>query len=291
MVETSTDTAWADILERFVEWAQNREDITAAIVVGSQAREDHPSDEWSDLDIVIVTANPGYYVSTSDWVKRFGNPWITFIEPTAAGGAKERRVLFEPGRDVDFAIIPRAQMEASLDGFSEVASRGIRVLVDKEKLAERALRLVTTSNANSARTPTDPDFLNLVNDFWYHTVWTAKKLRRGELWTAKACCDSYMKRLLLRMIEWHAQSIHGVEYDTWHSGRFLEEWVDTRIKDGLRKSFAHYDETDVKMALLNTMELFRTIARETALRLRFEYPTIGEEHASMLVRDYFSDFA
>jgi len=45
----------------------------------------------------------------------------------------------------------------------------------------------------AAHPPAQDEFLDLINDFWYHTVWTAKKLRRGELWTAQGCSDSYMK--------------------------------------------------------------------------------------------------
>ena len=38
-------------------WALAQDDVRAAIVVGSQASRDHPSDEYSDLDIIFfVTA-------------------------------------------------------------------------------------------------------------------------------------------------------------------------------------------------------------------------------------------
>jgi len=69
--------------------------------------------------------------------------------------------------------------------------------------------VLPTSEAQPASPPAPAEFLNAVNDFWYHAVWTAKKLRRGELWIAMSCLDSYMKRRLLQMIEWHARATHG----------------------------------------------------------------------------------
>jgi aminoglycoside 6-adenylyltransferase len=137
--------------------------------------------------------------------------------------------------------------------------------------------------------PTQNQFLNLVNDFWYHAVWVAKKLRRGELWTAKQCCDSYMKRALLTMIEWHASAASGWSADTWHNGRFLEQWADPRAVDGLRDAFAHYDAADVRRALLASMDLFRWLATETAGRLGYPYPTSADEHVTALVRSYLSE--
>ena len=131
---------------------------------------------------------------------------------------------------------------------------------------------VPATTSSSTPLPTQEEFLALSHDFLYHAVWAAKKLRRGELWIAKACADGYMKQLLLEMIEWHARSELGWDYDTWHGGRFLEEWADPGALDGLREAFAYYDEADVRRALLATMALFRRIGRETAARVGCAYP-------------------
>jgi len=53
-------------------------------------------------------------------------------------------------------------------------------------------------------------------------------------------------RCMLQMMEWHARAAKGWTYDTWHNGRFLEEWADPYALKGLRETFAHYDEADIK---------------------------------------------
>ncbi len=92
-----------------------------------------------------------------------------------------------------------------------------------------------------------------------------------------------MKQLLLRMIEWHARSERGWDYDTWHGGRFLEEWADQRTLDGLHKVFAYYEEADVRRALLATMDLFRRIGPETAVRLGCPYPEGADQRVTTWV--------
>jgi aminoglycoside 6-adenylyltransferase len=154
--------------------------------------------------------------------------------------------------------------------------------VDKDGLAVQLLQMPL--DAPVPCLPTQAEFLEVVSDFWYHTIWTAKHLRRGELWWAKSCCDDHLKFRLRRMMEWHARATKGQSYDTWMRGRFLEEWVDPRARQELGKIFAHYDAEDVWRALLATMELFRWMAVETAERLGYPYLKSGDERATELVK-------
>ena len=312
---TNPNPSMEQLEARFVAWAQTQPDIRAAMVVGSRARTDHPADEWSDLDIMVITTRPERLLGSSDWLKNIGEYWLTFLEPTATGGRMERRVLFEGALDVDFAVIPHGRVRQAarflpllrrfpllfrllpkgmaqriredLADAANIFGRGLRVLVDKEGLAAKLPQVL--AEAQPYRPPTQREFLNAVDDFWYHAVWTAKKLRRGELWWAKLCCDSHMGRLLLEVIEWHAHAMKGADYDTWQLGRFLEEWADPRALAGLRDAFAHYDEDDIWRALLASMDLFRWLAIETAERLGHPYPTAADERVTEWVKECLSE--
>lgn len=281
-----TTPAYELLIEKFVAWAQARPDIRAAAIIGSRARADQPADEWSDLDLWIITEDPHLYLAGAGWLENIGNCWITFLEPVALGEGMERRAIFEGGLDVDFAFDPRAAIERMIEqgppsDIAALLQRGTRVLFDKDGLVGRLIAF--SSRPEPERLPLESELLNVINDFWYHAVWTAKKLRRGELWTAKSCCDGYMKRLLLRMIEWHTHARTDQSSDTWHNGRFLEQWSDPRVLEGLAGAFAYYDEEDIRRALFATMDLFRWVARETAERLNTPYPALADEKATQLV--------
>jgi aminoglycoside 6-adenylyltransferase len=281
---TESPASMEELLERFVAWAEANPDIRGAFLVGSRARIDRPADEWSDLDIAVIATDSERYLSRADWVEEIGCPRITFIEGTPAGG-RERRVLFNGGLDVDFSIMSPEDLRRVTGEVAmvlDVVRRGLQVLVDKEGFA--AAIPDVSGEKPAGRPPQEAEFLEVVNDFWYHAVWTAKKLRRGELFIAKSCCDSYMKRLLRQMIEWHARAMHGWDYDVWHDGRFLDQWADPRAVAGLREAYARYDENDVRRALFATMDLFRWLAMETAGRLGFCYPADGDRYATEWVR-------
>jgi len=289
--------SYEHLVEKFVEWAETCPDIRGAVIVGSRARIDHPADEWSDLDIIVITTDPQRYLSTTDWIERIGNSMLTFLEPTAVGDETERRVLFEDMLDVDFAIMPFESIQHILQNkmppriaaqTADTITRGTRVLLDKDGVLAQLRESILLAKDYSSCPPSTEKFSEVINDFLYHAVWTAKKLRRGELWTAKACSDGYMKRLLLRIIEWHSHVTNGWKCDVWFNGRFLEEWTEPQVLDRLRNVFAHYDEVDVKQGLLATMDMFRRLATETAEKLGYRYPTKTDERVTEWVRNCLS---
>jgi aminoglycoside 6-adenylyltransferase len=281
--------AYEELLGKFVKWVQKEDNIRAVFIIGSRARTDHSADEWSDLDVCIIANDPEPYLATTEWLKNTGNYWITFIETTATGGGLERRVLFEGGLDIDFVLIRFADfqqligLETLPPEYTDIIGRGMRVVIDKNNIFARFQGAKIEPLKHSP--PAEPEFLNVVSDFWYHAVWTTKKLRRGELWCAKGCCDAYMKDLLLLIMEWHAQAMRGKGADTWMRGRFLEEWADCRAVEKLPKIFARYNKEEIGQAMLATMELFRWLAIETAQKWGYTYPASGDKAATELVED------
>ena len=277
---------YEQLIHNFVQWAQGQEDIRLAFVLGSRARTDHPADAWSDLDIMVLARNFRPYIDSAGWLDQIGKPWLTFIEATPDGRSWERRTLFDGGLDVDFAFMPleMIQMLATNGpdaGIADVFHRGVRLLLDKDALLPDPARFAAAWQP--PQPPTEAEFLQVANDFWYHTLWTAKHVRRGELWWGKSCCDGYLKNLLRQMLEWQARAAQGAGHDTWLRGRFLEEWADPLAVQQLSGAFAHYAEADVWRALTVTMDIFRRVSLDTAKRLGFAYPTAGADYAAELV--------
>jgi len=266
-----------DLIEAAVaDWAQERDDVSAAIVVGSRARTDTRADRWSDLDVILIVDDPEPYAENAAWVSEFGTPALTFLEETPAG-KRERRVLYETGENVDFPLFPVSVLERLEQSANAVAllARGYRMLVDEIGLEDRLRGLA--ERASEPTPQTQADFDQLASDFWYHALWTAKKLRRGEVFTAIECLNGYMKARLVTLLEWHARAVDPF-VDTWHAGRFLERWADPGALAQLEKAYAHYDIRDVARALWETIDLFQGAEEETASRLDLK---AGLDHADL----------
>lgn len=274
------------LITRLAAWGEREDDVRALAVIGSRARKDHPADVWADLDVLVFARAPEQFWKGADWLRALGEPMVTFVEPTSDRRGFERRVLFASGCDVDFVPIDAAGFGSLLAGgipeqVADIIGRGIRILLDKDSLLAPLAGAISRPSLQS--TPSEAEFVNLVSDFWYHTVWVTKHLRRGELWWAKSGADGYLKGLLLRMLEWHTRA-YDPTADTWMNGRFLEEWADARVVAALPAIYARYDQADIWRALLATMDLFRWVSRETATVLHYSYPDAGMNFATNMVR-------
>jgi aminoglycoside 6-adenylyltransferase len=257
------------------EWAARRDDVHAAVVLGSHARAKFPADAWSDLDIDLVVDDPARYAEDVSWIGEFGSPILTLVEETPLG--HRRRVLYATGQEVDLPLFPLAvldRLESSVE-YASLLARGFRVLVDKigleERLRAHAARAVASPSA------AQPEFDQLASDFWYHALWTAKKLRRGEIYTALDCLDGYLKARLVTLLEWHTLALDP-SVDTWHGGRFLERWADPGAVAALETTFARYELRDVARGLWATIDLWEWLEEETARRLGLE---VTLDHADL----------
>ena len=269
---------YIDIKKRLLECANENDEIKSIIAIGSSTREDVKADEYSDLDLFIVTEDATKWYS-GEFPSLLGEVSISFDEHTLGGGM-ERRCIYDEDRDVDMIILTPAQFEEALKTgvASWVMNRGYKILYDINSYEKMIKRYVKPGHSNPEMT--EEEFNNAVNDFYFHNIWAGKKLKRGELWSAKMCVDAYLKNHLLKMMELYCHEIDGK--DVWHDGRFLDKWAGESIVHDLEKCFAHYNKQDVWNALVATNKLFEKITREIAVGKGYAYP----DKAAICAKNY-----
>ncbi len=270
--------SYENIMEKMVSYAIHSELIQVMLLFGSRARVKNIADKYSDYDIIFLVKDVDYFLNTDQWLNQIEKYYISFQEPTAAYG-QERRVFFGDARDVDFLFYDVRESESLVADSTIQAflSRGYKILVDKidfKGVLERNKSFEEIEMIFSEK-----DFINLANTFWFHSVWSVKKLLRGEIWSAKSCVDGYMKDLLRQMLEWYSKAVNSKEFDVWHDGRFLDRWVDENIKKQLKTAYGTYDAVDILRAMTNTMRIFSEVSSKTAAILNFDYSKDAETYA------------
>jgi len=263
-------TTYQTITERLIEWASSNKNVRALILIGSRARATEKADQWSDMDVILVAREISAYIETADWVERFASPLLTFTEVTF-DGAYERRVLYEGFLDVDFALSEPTEFSAALEmsAVSAIFERGYWILLDKDDWTSQI-------EAHRESAPTQeiaPHVIaNEIHDYWYHAVWTTKKIKRGELWTAMNCLNCYMGAKLLWMIERLSELSSDGPVDTWHNGRLLERWADPALLQRLPGCFSDYDQRALMATLHHQMNVYHEIASQVAAQRGLSYP-------------------
>jgi aminoglycoside 6-adenylyltransferase len=236
-------------------WARAREDVRGLILVGSLARTEAPADEWSDVDVIAFVDDPAPYLDDAGWLDELGRPVLTFVEDTIRPGLRERRVLLEGGVDVDVVLVPAAEAVDLIPDATVVLGRGHLLLHDELGLAPH---LAALGGPPPEPPPDEAALEQVCADLWYHGLWTAKKLRRGELWTALECLDAHMRERLLTLLRWRA-ALDG--RPAWHGARFVEQWAG-EPRETLAATFGAYDEAAAGRALWALLDLAGRLERE-----------------------------
>jgi aminoglycoside 6-adenylyltransferase len=150
-----------------------------------------------------------------------------------------------------------------------ILERGYYSLVDKDGLIARLPK--PSGKGEVPSPPTAQQFEAEVRHFWYATYQAARYLARRDLWLVQYSLIR-MRENMLTMFEWYAKSLNGWDYDTWHMGRFMHEWLDPNIYGSVYHAFGDFDAASSGGTLFKSMLLFQHVAKITAERLAFTYP-------------------
>jgi len=271
-------TRWLHIVRQL---AETDEGFRFAALIGSYARQETPADDWSDLDLVTAFDDPDRMFADTSWLEAFGEPKIVFAQGLPAFGGRECRAIFADGAMLDMVIFATKDFATALydQEMRKICHRGYQILVDKDGFASSPDFDPDQPIPEESVEEMSRRFVNSVNCFWFHVIWTRKKLRRGEIMQAKGCLDRFMKDLLFDILRMKARLTGGPGSDTWHEARFFERWVAEDDQRELTLTYAHYDVPDIEEALERTMDLFARVAREVAALLPASYPEESEHFA------------
>lgn len=273
------------IENKIVGWAKRQGETRAVIEIGSQARADHPADEWSDIDLVIVSSHPVDSLTQDKWFNEVSNGlddvWIVHKD---RGETRHRAWIpfgtFVSGRqkvDLVLLIVPsETSTNKSLlqilekSPFPYVFSEGVRLLWDSRSNPPSPPQ--TKTGNYTVRLPSDDDFKKHVASFWFHALQVGKLTARGELWCAEYTYYCSLRQELLRFIEWHSELLPKSQNRVWPRGRFLVEWADSRVFDFLLDHNSGNDFANLWHTLQNSCRIFEILASEIAKKQGYEYP-------------------
>lgn len=275
---------FADIRKSLLEFARQDEELHAVVVVGSTARTDHPADELSDLDLIIVTDDPEKWYSGA-YPDRLGEVCISYLAKTV-NGDPERRVLYKGFLDVDFVALTPEQCKAAILDESAyfLLGRGYQVLYDDSGVSD----LIDPNHNRKAQgtkpVPDEQSFVQMCQEYYFHTIWVVKKILRKEYWIAATCIDGWLKQPLLDVITLQAEQ-EGK--DTWHGGRFLDRWAAPAVTDMLRDCFGRYTQEDLIHALVSSTRLYTYVCRDICARNGYTFPETAEQTAMEFLQEKF----
>lgn len=264
--------SYQHLKENLVTWAEQQLDVYAIILVGSRARINIPADEHSDLDVIMYTTHPKDYAHQSEWLKNLGPFWCSHLDHTGLG-EPEQFALYDGALKLDVLLTPihpSANLQSCLDDSPHhvVLARGFEVLLDK------------TSSECDVNLPNLPDPITIPNQAGFDseisetaflTTKITRFLERGDQFRAHGLLMGSLRRRLLIMLEWEAQSRIGIK-DIWYDGRFISEWGDPETIQLLPEILGVYEIEDQKNAIKTFILVYLKLAQKVGTAFNLEVP-------------------
>jgi uncharacterized protein len=129
-------------LRAVTEWAAEEPGIVAVGLVGSYAR--GAPKVGSDVDLILVVANPGLFFANTDWINRFGD--VRLFRDEDWRRCRSMRVYYVRGLEVEFGFVSVdwAKINPVDPGTKQVVAGGLQLLYDPEMLLKRLATFVAS---------------------------------------------------------------------------------------------------------------------------------------------------
>jgi hypothetical protein len=191
-----------DLLPPFEAWLQAEPAIRSAVLFGSRARAAQtaaPADQWSDVDLHIVTRSPRKIVDTRWESVVRDSPYCLKVVRSATGGVNKLTVLFASG-EADLVLVPLSRMRLGALALKLGLHRRVRIVADALNAFAMPLsygyRFIKGESAWGplyARIVSEMEGFRLDNDkvrqlatvSLYEQFYALQKLQRGELVAAQ----------------------------------------------------------------------------------------------------------
>ncbi|MEY8346970.1 aminoglycoside 6-adenylyltransferase [Bacillus cereus] len=260
-----------EMMDLILNTAREDERIRAVIMNGSRVNPNVKKDCFQDYDIVYVVKDLKTFTSNHNWIDRFGERMIvqmpeeSTLIPPEKDGMFPYLMQFIDGNRIDLTLIPVELVNELLhrDSLSVL-------LLDKDGCIE------PFPPANDSdyliKRPSEKEFADCCNEFWWCSTNVAKGLWRKELPYVKGMLEGPVRDMLIKMLEWHIGIKTNFTVSAGKFGKFFEQYLENNIWKQYMDIFSNAEYENIWKSFFVMGELFRETAMEIASYFGYEYP-------------------
>lgn len=251
--------------------AKSDERIRAVIMNGSRANPNVKRDMFQDYDIVYLVKDMASFTSDHSWVDIFGErimmqmPEDKVLPPANDDGCFVYLMQFMDGNRIDLTLIPVEGMEELLrpDSLSIL-------LLDKDGIMGS---LPPSSDRDyHIKRPTEKEFADVCNEFWWICLNISKGLWRRELTYVMFMYEQINRNVLIRMTEWFIGTKTDFSLSAGKLGKNFNEFLEEDLWEEFCSTYTDANYENIWQAVFKMCDLYRKIAIKVAEQLDFKYP-------------------
>jgi aminoglycoside 6-adenylyltransferase len=271
-----------EILDLILSFANNDENIRAAIMNGSRVNVNVRKDILQDFDIACLVKDIAPYVRNDKIPGSFGEILIlqepeNMQDPPAENNEHYTYLMqFMDGNRIDLSFFPADQLKSVLNDSLTV------VLLDKDGIIGK---IPPPSDIDYLpKEPTEKLFQDCCNEFWWVNPYVAKGLWRSELTYAKYILDVAIRDQLMKMLTWYFGIKTGFKKSPGKMGKYIKDDVESEVWLELEKTYSDANFENTWESLFTMESLFRHLAKNVASSFGFQYPQQDDDNVSEYLR-------
>ena len=278
-----------EMFDLILGFARLYERIRAVWMNGSRANPEAPRDIWQDYDIVYVCQDVLPFVQDKTWLPYFGkmavcqepDASVLFDDVLRPSVRYAYLMQFADGTRIDLALLSLEEAQ------KQYGSDSLTVpLLDKDGLLKPVP--ATSDRDYRVKKPTEPQYDNCCNEFWWCAPYVVKGLLRREPLYALDMMNSAVRPMLLLMLDWLA----GVQTDfsvcTGKCGKYLDRYLPKETFQRLLATYPAADSGSIQAALTEMWLLFDETARSVGQALGYEYHSAEADGSRTLMTGWLS---
>lgn len=270
------------ILSLIIDTAKKDERIRIVAMNGSRLNPKAPKDFFQDYDIAFIVNDYEAFTKDPNWINIFGRRLIMQTPSLMTGAKKDDKrfsylIQFIDGNRIDLTLIPYEERGNYIKEDSL-----IKILLDKDKVLP-ALDS-PSDQSHWIKRPTQKEFHDCCNEFWWVSVYVAKGLWRKEFLYATSHIESFIRKELLKMLRFRIGVENNFEVSTGNGDKYMENYLPKDMFERLMKTYNISDYEKCWDSLFGMIELFRRNATFVAEKLEFVYNSDDDKNVYAFLR-------
>ena len=278
-----------EIKDLILDFARQNNRVRAVLLNGSRANPKPKPDKLRDFDIVFIVDDLESFTVDHSWTDVFGEK-IIFQLPDEMNVGNENcneekisfgyLMLFKDENRIDLTLFPLQKIKSHF-----VADSLTILWLDKDNLFEK---LPDPGDSDYfIQKPTEKEFLDTCNEFWWVSIYVVKGLLRNEIIYAKEMLERFMRPMFMSVIEWKIGIENNFAVSCGKAGKFIESYIDNNFYKKILMTYSNFETEENWNSLLLMTEIFQQTSNFVADKLEFSINKTEEQNTMAYLKQHY----
>lgn len=264
--------------------AKKDDRILAVYMSGSRTNPNAKRDIFQDYDIEYVVKETKSFREDKSWIDRFGKRlYMQYPEENSyyesdVDNCYAWLIQFTDGNRLDLTISTLPYVLKKIKD-----ERLCKILLDKGNYLPSMPK--ATDEDHWVKRPTEKNFFDTCNEFWWCLNNIAKGLWREEIPYVMDMINYVVRSQLIRLMGWKIGFETDFTVSVGKSGKYMYRWLKESEWNAFLKTYPSGEVKDIWKSVFIMCDLFNDIAKDVACKMNIKYNQTEANNSLKFLKD------